>query len=68
MLRSCTTAVEFYKNVAERGRWSDLLMEVLNILNNMFVMKTSALCLYVTMLFKSSRKEEFGILLYATHL
>ncbi|VDN19532.1 unnamed protein product [Cylicostephanus goldi] len=27
VLRSCTTAVEFYKNVAERGRWSEKLME-----------------------------------------
>ncbi|KAK2707829.1 hypothetical protein QYM36_015495 [Artemia franciscana] len=27
MLRNCHTAVELYKNVAERGRWSELLME-----------------------------------------
>jgi len=27
MLRSCPTAVELYKNVAERGRWADLMME-----------------------------------------
>ena len=27
MIRSCHTAVELYKNVVERGRWSDLLME-----------------------------------------
>ncbi len=27
MLRSCPTAVELYKNVAERGRWGDLMME-----------------------------------------
>jgi len=27
MLRSCTTAVELYKNVAERGKWGEKLME-----------------------------------------
>lgn len=27
MLRSCTTAVELFKNVAERGRWGELLMQ-----------------------------------------
>merc|ERR1712223_1795738 len=27
MLRSCPTAVELYKNVAERGKWGELLME-----------------------------------------
>ncbi|PAA58781.1 hypothetical protein BOX15_Mlig010284g1, partial [Macrostomum lignano] len=27
VLRSCQTAAELYKNVAERGRWSDQLME-----------------------------------------
>jgi len=27
MLRSCPTAVELYKNVAERGKWGDLMME-----------------------------------------
>lgn len=27
MIRSCHTAVEFFKNVVERGRWADLLME-----------------------------------------
>jgi TPR repeat protein len=27
MLRSCPTAVELYKNVAERGRWGELMME-----------------------------------------
>ncbi|XP_060521129.1 protein sel-1 homolog 1 [Cylas formicarius] len=26
MLRSCTTAVELFKNVAERGRWGEFLM------------------------------------------
>lgn len=26
MMRSCTTAVELYKNVAERGRWGETLM------------------------------------------
>ena len=26
-LRSCPTAVELYKNVAERGKWGDKLME-----------------------------------------
>ena len=26
-LRSCHTAVELYKNVAERGKWGDKLME-----------------------------------------
>lgn len=28
MLRSCPTAVELYKNVAERGKWGELMMEV----------------------------------------
>nr|CAI5818527.1 unnamed protein product [Callosobruchus analis] len=28
MLRSCPTAVELFKNVAERGRWGELLMQV----------------------------------------
>ncbi|KAG8282325.1 protein sel-1 homolog 1-like [Homalodisca vitripennis] len=27
MMRSCTTAVELYKNVAERGKWGEKLME-----------------------------------------
>ena len=27
MDRSCPTAVELYKNVAERGKWGDKLME-----------------------------------------
>merc|ERR1712130_1085721 len=27
MLRSCSTAVELYKNVAERGKWGELMME-----------------------------------------
>ncbi|XP_050295038.1 protein sel-1 homolog 1 isoform X2 [Anthonomus grandis grandis] len=27
MLRSCMTAVELFKNVAERGRWGELLMQ-----------------------------------------
>lgn len=27
MVRSCTTAVEFYKNVAERGRWTEKMMQ-----------------------------------------
>lgn len=27
MMRSCTTAVELFKNVAERGRWGELLMQ-----------------------------------------
>merc|ERR1712223_1990425 len=27
MLRSCPTAVELYKNVAERGKWAELMME-----------------------------------------
>lgn len=27
MLRSCPTAVELYKNVAERGRWGELMMD-----------------------------------------
>ncbi len=27
MLRSCPTAVELYKNVAERGKWGELMME-----------------------------------------
>lgn len=27
MPRNCHTAVELYKNVAERGRWSERLME-----------------------------------------
>ncbi|CAG9765806.1 unnamed protein product [Ceutorhynchus assimilis] len=27
MLRSCTTAVELFKNVAERGRWGEILMQ-----------------------------------------
>jgi len=27
MLRSCPTAVELYKNVAERGQWGELMME-----------------------------------------
>lgn len=26
MMRSCPTAVELFKNVAERGKWSDQLM------------------------------------------
>ena len=25
--RSCPTAVELYKNVAERGKWGELMME-----------------------------------------
>lgn len=33
MLRSCTTAVELFKNVAERGRWGELLMQVCNTAN-----------------------------------
>lgn len=28
MLRSCMTAVELFKNVAERGKWGELLMQV----------------------------------------
>lgn len=28
MMRSCPTAVELFKNVAERGRWGELLMQV----------------------------------------
>lgn len=28
MMRSCTTAVELFKNVAERGKWGELLMQV----------------------------------------
>lgn len=32
MLRSCTTAVELFKNVAERGRWGELLMQVIIII------------------------------------
>lgn len=27
MMRSCTTAVELFKNVAERGRWGETLMQ-----------------------------------------
>ncbi len=27
MLRSCHTAVELYKNVAERGKWGEMMME-----------------------------------------
>jgi SEL1 protein len=27
MLRSCPTAVELYKNVAERGKWGEMMME-----------------------------------------
>lgn len=27
MMRSCTTAVELFKNVAERGKWGEKLME-----------------------------------------
>jgi len=27
MLRSCPTAVELYKNVAERGKWGEIMME-----------------------------------------
>lgn len=27
MLRSCPTAVELYKNVAERGKWGGMMME-----------------------------------------
>ncbi|XP_037071963.1 protein sel-1 homolog 1-like [Pollicipes pollicipes] len=30
VVRSCQTAVELYKNVAERGRWSELFMEAHN--------------------------------------
>lgn len=30
MLRSCTTAVELFKNVAERGRWGEILMQAHN--------------------------------------
>lgn len=28
MMRSCPTAVELFKNVAERGRWGEMLMQV----------------------------------------
>lgn len=28
MMRSCPTAVELFKNVAERGKWGELLMQV----------------------------------------
>lgn len=28
MMRSCTTAVELFKNVAERGKWAEILMQV----------------------------------------
>lgn len=27
LLRSCPTAVELYKNVAERGKWGEYMME-----------------------------------------
>lgn len=27
MMRSCTTAVELFKNVAERGRWGEIMMQ-----------------------------------------
>ncbi|CAH1261500.1 SEL1L [Branchiostoma lanceolatum] len=30
MMRSCHTAVELFKNVAERGRWAELMMEAHN--------------------------------------
>lgn len=30
MLRSCPTAVELYKNVAERGKWGEIMMEAHN--------------------------------------
>lgn len=28
MMRSCPTAVELFKNVAERGKWGEFLMQV----------------------------------------
>lgn len=28
LMRSCPTAVELFKNVAERGRWGEILMQV----------------------------------------
>ncbi|XP_037948535.1 protein sel-1 homolog 1 [Teleopsis dalmanni] len=34
MLRSCPAAVEFFKNVAERGRWSSMLMDAYNNYKN----------------------------------
>lgn len=34
MMRSCPTAVELFKNVAERGRWGELLMQVIAIVQN----------------------------------
>lgn len=27
MMRSCSTAIELFKNVAERGKWGELLMQ-----------------------------------------
>lgn len=34
MMRSCSTAVEFFKNVAERGRWGEILMQAHNDYRN----------------------------------
>lgn len=34
MMRSCSTAVEFFKNVSERGRWGEILMQAHNDYRN----------------------------------
>ena len=47
MLRSCPTAVELYKNVAERGRWGELMMEAHSDYRLVYSMHVTTLLLIV---------------------
>lgn len=41
VMRSCPTAVELFKNVAERGKWGEILMQVRKNFRNRFFLNTT---------------------------
>ncbi len=70
MLRSCPTAVELYKNVAERGKWGELMMEAHTDYKKVFflffppsnyMVKNTFKVLHITAHFKGSLTRNFQL-------
>jgi SEL1 protein len=47
VLRSCTTATELFKSVAERGRWSNMFIEAFNLYKQGHVEQAFMMYLYL---------------------
>jgi SEL1 protein len=62
-VRNCHTAVELYKNVAERGKWADKLMEAYTSYKDGYVDQSALKYLFLAELGYETAQTNFAYML-----